>query len=183
MHPYRGIVCTYIQLDGLSMRPNDQNTLTCQSSNTNDAPRDLLHDPIIGIRYRVSVFIHYVFLPKSRIRYITDLIIFDFHCIQHIIYQSINQILIRKTSVCCIWTIWSGLYQTGNTIVTRSTDKEIITGREFLRKDQVFILSGRGHTVPHLGEISLNIIRPWTSLYPFLGHKVIDNFSLMGSME
>ena len=43
MHPDRGIVLTYRRSDGLSTIPNDHNTLTCQSSNTNDTPRDPLH--------------------------------------------------------------------------------------------------------------------------------------------
>ena len=40
MHPYRGILHKYRRLDGLSTRPYDQNTLTHQSTDTNDAPRD-----------------------------------------------------------------------------------------------------------------------------------------------
>ena len=42
MHPYRLIVRTYIQSDGLSAIPDDQNTLTHQSTNKNDAPMDPL---------------------------------------------------------------------------------------------------------------------------------------------
>ena len=47
MHLDRGIVRTYRRSDGLSMRPNDQNTLNCQSADTKDALRDPLHDPVI----------------------------------------------------------------------------------------------------------------------------------------
>ena len=39
MHPYRGIVRTYRWSYHLSTRPDNQNTLTCQYSDTNDAPR------------------------------------------------------------------------------------------------------------------------------------------------
>ena len=46
MYPDRGIVCTYIKSEGLSRRPDDQNTLTHHSDNTNDAPRDPLHGPV-----------------------------------------------------------------------------------------------------------------------------------------
>ena len=46
MHPDRGIVCTYIMSDGISTKPDDQNTLTCQSTDTNDAPRNPLHGPV-----------------------------------------------------------------------------------------------------------------------------------------
>ena len=46
MHPERGIVRTYRQSDGLSMITDDQNTLTRQSPNTNDAPRDPLLGPV-----------------------------------------------------------------------------------------------------------------------------------------
>ena len=40
MHPDRVIVRTYTRPDGLSTRPDYQNTLTRQSVNTNNAPRD-----------------------------------------------------------------------------------------------------------------------------------------------
>ena len=43
MHPYRGILRMEKWSDGLSTIPGDPNTLTRQSSGTNDAPRDLLH--------------------------------------------------------------------------------------------------------------------------------------------
>ena len=46
MHPDRVIVRTYRHSDGISTRPNDQNTLTCQSSDTNNTPRDPLHGPV-----------------------------------------------------------------------------------------------------------------------------------------
>ena len=46
MHPDRVIVRKYRQLDGLSTRPYDQHTLTRQSDDTNDAPRDPLHGPV-----------------------------------------------------------------------------------------------------------------------------------------
>ena len=47
MHVDRGIVCTYRHSDGLCTRPDNQNTLTCQSVDTNDAHRDPLHGSII----------------------------------------------------------------------------------------------------------------------------------------
>ena len=46
MHPYRGIVRTYRRSDGPSTRTDDQKTLTCQSADTNDAPRNPLQGPI-----------------------------------------------------------------------------------------------------------------------------------------
>ena len=45
MHPYRGIVRTHIRSEGLSMIPDDSNTLTRQSNGMNNAPRDLLQVP------------------------------------------------------------------------------------------------------------------------------------------
>ena len=39
MYPYIVIVCTYKNSDGLSKIPDDPNTLTFQSTVTNDAPR------------------------------------------------------------------------------------------------------------------------------------------------
>ena len=46
MHPDRGIVRTYRRSEGLSTRPDDSNTLTRQSVDANDAPRDPLHIPV-----------------------------------------------------------------------------------------------------------------------------------------
>ena len=46
MHPDRGIVSTYRRSYGLSTRPDDHNSLTRQSIDTNDAPRDPLHGPV-----------------------------------------------------------------------------------------------------------------------------------------
>ena len=46
MHPDIRIVCTYIQCYGLPNRPDDHNTLTRQSTDTNDAPRDPLDGPV-----------------------------------------------------------------------------------------------------------------------------------------
>ena len=40
MHPDRGIVCTYIRLDGISTRPDDSNTLNRQPAATKNYPRD-----------------------------------------------------------------------------------------------------------------------------------------------
>ena len=40
MHLDRVIVCTYIWSDGLSNIPDDTDTLTCQTSNMNDVPRN-----------------------------------------------------------------------------------------------------------------------------------------------
>ena len=46
MHPDRVIARTDRRSDVLSTRPDYQNTLTCQSADTNDAPRDPLHGPV-----------------------------------------------------------------------------------------------------------------------------------------
>ena len=47
MHPYRVILRKYRRSDGLYMRQDVPNTLTCQSAGTNDAPRDLLRGLVI----------------------------------------------------------------------------------------------------------------------------------------
>ena len=46
MHPERGIICTYIRSGGISTRTYGPNTLTRQSSGTNDYPRHPLFGPI-----------------------------------------------------------------------------------------------------------------------------------------
>ena len=46
MHPDRGILRTYRRLDGISTRPDNHNTLTNQSSDTKNEPRDPLHFPV-----------------------------------------------------------------------------------------------------------------------------------------
>ena len=86
------------------------------------------------IRHRVSVIVHFGFLPKARIRFITYLKTFVFHCLQHIISHSINHILIWNIILRCILTIWSGMYKTDNTIFTSIIDKWIITGGELMCK-------------------------------------------------
>ena len=48
MNPDRGIVRTYRRSDGLSMRPDDHNTLTFQSVNKNGAPREPLYGLVIS---------------------------------------------------------------------------------------------------------------------------------------
>ena len=52
MYLERGIVRTYRWSDGLSTIPDNQNTLTRQYANTNDAPRDPLHGPVTHIRIK-----------------------------------------------------------------------------------------------------------------------------------
>ena len=54
MHPDIEIVRTYRQSKGLSMRPDDRNTLTCQSANRSEAPRDSASRP----RYKFQMFLH-----------------------------------------------------------------------------------------------------------------------------
>ena len=46
MQPDRGTVRMDKRSGGLSTRPDDLNTLTCQSSDTNNTPRDLLLGPV-----------------------------------------------------------------------------------------------------------------------------------------
>ena len=46
MHPDRLIVRMYRRSDVLLTRPDNQNTLTCQSADTYDSPRDPLHGPV-----------------------------------------------------------------------------------------------------------------------------------------
>ena len=57
MHPERGIVRTYRRLDGLSTRPDDQNTLTCQSADTNYAPRGPLHGPVTTTVIQIVLYL------------------------------------------------------------------------------------------------------------------------------
>ena len=49
MHPYRGIVHTDRQSDGISTRPYEPNNLINQSAGTNTNPRDTLHALLHGI--------------------------------------------------------------------------------------------------------------------------------------
>ena len=60
MHPGRGKVPTYRQSGGLSTRPDDQNTLTRQSTNTNNSPRDPLRGPVTRLipRFWSHFFAH-----------------------------------------------------------------------------------------------------------------------------
>ena len=76
-----------------------------------------------GIRQRLNVTIHFMFLPTAIIRVITYLTIFLSHCLQHVISHSINHILIWNLGLCFICTLCSGLYQINNIIVIRSIDK------------------------------------------------------------
>ena len=46
MHPDRGIIRTYIKSYGLSTIPDNRNTLTRKSINTNDAPSEPLRDHV-----------------------------------------------------------------------------------------------------------------------------------------
>ena len=46
MHTYRGILRTYRWSDVLSTIPDDQNTLTRQSADTNNVPREPLLGPV-----------------------------------------------------------------------------------------------------------------------------------------
>ena len=48
MHTDRGIVRMYRCPYSLSTKPDDQNTLTCQSADTNYAPRYPVHVPVIS---------------------------------------------------------------------------------------------------------------------------------------
>ena len=59
MHPYRGILCKYIQSDGLYTIPDDQNTLTLQSANTNDAPKEPLLGPVTNQKQGYECAINY----------------------------------------------------------------------------------------------------------------------------
>ena len=51
----------YICTDGLFTKPDDQNTLTCQSNNTNNAPRYPLHGPVTWNPYQHGPTYVYVF--------------------------------------------------------------------------------------------------------------------------
>ena len=68
MHPYRGILCTYRRSDGLSTIPEYHNTLTIQSSDTNNDPRDLLHGPVTLMLFDTFPFliIEGTTLPKYK---------------------------------------------------------------------------------------------------------------------
>ena len=62
MHLYRGIVRTFRWSDGISTITEEPNISTCQSSATNDAPRDTS---------QLTVLLHGI-LPISRTRYVYD---------------------------------------------------------------------------------------------------------------
>ena len=62
------------------------------------------------IRQILSVIVHFMFLPKARIRFITYLTIFSFHCLHHIIYHSIKHLLIWHIRLWFICTLYIGLY-------------------------------------------------------------------------
>ena len=75
MHLERGIICTYRWSDDLSTRSYGQNTLTRKYADTNNAPRDPLHDPVtiskIGVlrtnashRTRCEYYIWWRFLRR-----------------------------------------------------------------------------------------------------------------------
>ena len=79
MHPDIRIVCTYIQCYGLPNRPDDHNTLTRQSTDTNDAPRDPLDGPVtwnparfkdllrlrLWLRIRTHIYLPPLWYPPS----------------------------------------------------------------------------------------------------------------------
>ena len=73
-------------------------------------------------------------LPTDRTRVITHLNIFSFHCLHHIMYHSINNLLICNLSLQCICNLWSGMYQNQNIIFIKIIDKEIINGKTFCGK-------------------------------------------------
>ena len=52
MHLDRGIVHTYRRSDGLFTRPDDQNTITRQSSDTSNTPRDLASADLLHCQER-----------------------------------------------------------------------------------------------------------------------------------
>ena len=108
---------------------------------------------------------------------------FSFHFLHHIISHSINQLLICNLRPRCICNLWSGLYQNNNIFVIRIIDKEIITEKELLWKNQVFILSSSGPTTPQLSGISFKRVRLWRNMSPCLYHKVSGQDLLMGSRE
>ena len=60
MHPERGILHTHIWSDSISTRPDKPNTLTRQSDNTNDAPRDPLPPPDSHHHYTPNFMCCYV---------------------------------------------------------------------------------------------------------------------------
>ena len=59
MHPDRGTVRTYRRSDGLYTIPDDQNTLTLQSANTNDAPKYPLLGPVTNQKQGYECAINY----------------------------------------------------------------------------------------------------------------------------
>ena len=57
MYPDRGIVRTYRLSDGLSTRPDDQNTLTRQSVDKINGPRDPRHVPVTDVWLELNQYI------------------------------------------------------------------------------------------------------------------------------
>ena len=56
MHPDRVIVLTYRGSDVISTISDDQNNLTCQSTDTNDASRDPLYFPVTIFNVHNNIF-------------------------------------------------------------------------------------------------------------------------------
>ena len=61
MHLYKVVVRIYRLSDGVSMRPDKPNTLTCQIHNTNDTPRNLLLGPVTSY---IQAYRH-IYMEKS----------------------------------------------------------------------------------------------------------------------
>ena len=88
MHPDRVTVRMYRRPEGLSTRPDDQTTLTCQSANTNDAPRDPLHGSVTWDPVRTQTY------SKLRLRIALRL--------QSITITTITAPLRQDPTHCCI---------------------------------------------------------------------------------
>ena len=93
MRPDRLIVCTYRGSDGLSMRPDDHNTLPCQSYNTNDSPREPLHGPVTWNPDRTR--------PYSTLHYV-NIYAYSHGISTAVTITSSNALMYQEPAHCCI---------------------------------------------------------------------------------
>ena len=75
MQPENGIVHMEIWSEGLFTRPDKPNTLTCQSTSTNDTPRYPLHGPVTWNTARTRPNLCYIHLCVCAIGISADVII------------------------------------------------------------------------------------------------------------
>ena len=117
-------------------------------------------------------------LPADKTRVITDLTIFILHCLQHIIYHIINQILIYQTPVYLHSIEWAISNQQH---CFHHHHREINDHQKITSMDKpIDHFSSSRYTASHLSETYLKIFRLWKKMPPLLAQKVSDQDWLMG---